>query len=100
MIIYSVACTISKEIEADWKKFFLEKHLDDVVNTGCFKSWQFRKIVSLEETETVTYVSEYLCENQETLDRYNQNFAANLKADVGQLFSGKYTCERTLFEVV
>ncbi len=100
MIIYSVACTVSKEIAEDWKKLFLEKHLNDVVNTGCFKSWTFRKVISQVEVDTVTFVSEYLCENQETLDHYNQNFAAKLKAEVGELFGGKYTCKRTLFEVI
>ena len=100
MIIYNVACTMDKSISEAWKKFFLEKHLDDVVNTGCFTKWSFRQLISDSETEKVTFVSEYHCPSMADFERYNTNFAPALKAEVGKLFKGDYFCQRCFYELL
>ena len=100
MIIYNVACTMDKSISESWEKFFLEKHLDDVVNTGCFTKWSFRKLISDDETGKVTFVSEYHCPSMADFERYNANFAPGLKAEVGELFNSGYACERHFYELI
>lgn len=99
MMIYSVSCTVNTEIAEAWQRFFLEKHLADVVNTGCFTKYSFRKKES-DDTATTTFVSEYYYEKAEDLERYNQHYAPALKAEVGEKFAGQFECQRTLFQVI
>ena len=87
-------------MSAAWKKFFLEKHLDDVVNTGCFTKWSFRKLIDDKERDKVTFVSEYHCKSMADFERYNINFAPALKAEVGELFKKGYTCQRSFYELI
>jgi len=91
---------MDKSISEAWKKFFLEKHLDDVVNTGCFTKWSFRKLIDEEESDKVTFISEYHSPSMAEFERYNANFAAALKAEVGELFKGQYSCQRYFHELI
>ena len=99
MIIYSVQCHVQKEHAKAWETFFTDKHLADVVNTGCFTGYSFRKEIGDSEEE-VLYVSEYYCDSREELERYNQEYAAQLKNDVIVRFEGKFRVARKVFEVV
>ena len=100
MIIYRVSCTMSKDIGKRWERFFIEKHLDDVVNTGYFTGYSFRKVIEMKATEEVTYVSEYFCPNMESLEAYNKTAAPALKKEVIELFDGKFRASRELLEEV
>jgi len=97
--IYQVSCTVQAEIADDWQKLYLEKHLKDVFNTGCFVKYTFKKELS-DSKEMITFVSEFHYESQADFDRYNANYAAALKKDVQDLFEGKYSCERSYYEVL
>lgn len=98
MIIYRVECKIHQSEAERWKQYFIDIHLVDVLNTGCFTGYSFQKEM-IDETETVTFISEYYCPDMETLERYNQEFAAVLKADIYGKFSN-YTCVRNIYEKI
>ena len=99
MKIYQVSCNVQSEIADEWQKLFMDKHLKDVFNTGCFVDYTFKKEQTI-KNGMVTFVAEYHYEHQEDLDRYNKLYAADLKKDVQNLFKGKYACSRVLFEVI
>jgi len=95
MIKYRVECKVQKAVTEEWEKYFVEVHLDDVLNTGCFTAYTFDKAIKDEE-DTVTFVSEYLCSSIEKLEEYNEKFASAIKKDVQTKFNGKsksvYAC--------
>ncbi len=100
MIIYSVSCTVSTHIAEDWFQFFKEKHLNDVINTGYFTHYSFRKIIENEVSDIVTFIAEYYCNSLEDLAAYNENAAPILKKEVNELFGGQYICSRQLYQVL
>ena len=100
MIAYCVSCTIDRSIASDWEKFFLEEHLDDVLHTGCFTDYSFRKELSESEEDKVTYIAEYYAANMENYQAYLEQFAPKLKKDVLDRFSGKFTASRQLLEIL
>ena len=89
-----------KSLEEEWNRFFLEKHLDDVVNTGYFTGYSFQKEIDTDEIEEVTFVSDYYCRDLEQLYLYNKNAAASLKEEVIELFGGKFKAKRQVLELV
>ena len=91
---------MNKSLEEEWERFFLDKHLDDVVNTGYFTGYSFQREVDSEEIEEVTFVSEYYCQSLEQLYLYNKNAAADLKKEVMDLFDGKFRAKREVLEVI
>lgn len=99
MIVYSVSCTMQQDIADEWQQFFVEKHLKDVVNTGCFTSYSFRRLLD-GIGEEVTFVSEYYAHDMAAFERYNAEFGTILKKDVQDLFSGKYKCTRAIYEKI
>ena len=99
MIIYSVQCIVKADSAAAWEKYFVEEHLDDVLNSGCFTAYTFKEELS-ESGEEVLFISDYFCPSQEVLDKYNQEFAPALKQDVIEKFGGKFTATRKLYRLV
>jgi len=100
MIIYSVACTLDKEIADEWKQFFLNKHLQDVLSTGCFKKYTFRQLIPDEPSNKVTFVAEYYANSMADFKKYQNNYAPALRTETGELFKGKYNCQRSFYEVI
>ncbi len=98
MFIYSVSCTMPTEIAPKWEQFFLDKHLDDVVNTGYFTGYSFRKVVGVENTDEVTFVSEYYFNEMSDFENYNKNAASKLKTEVMELFEGKFRATRQILQ--
>ncbi len=100
MIIYQVSCTMSIDLAEKWQNFFLEKHLDDVVNTGYFHSYSFRRVIDDSDTGEVTFIAEYQTDSLEKIEAYNQHAAPALKKEVIDLFEGQFTASRQLFEII
>ena len=100
MIIYSVTCTVDADIAQAWEQFFVDKHLDDLVRTGYFTGYSFRRIIEETASDKVRFTSEYFTSDLEQLKRYNETAAAALKKEVSDLFQGKYSCSRQIYEEV
>ncbi len=82
-----------------WQAFFLEQHLDDLVHTGCFTHYEFKKLLG-DDPMSSYFVADYYFETMEDLDRYNAQHAASLKQDVVKRFSGKFQSERSIYQVL
>jgi len=99
MIKYRVECKVQKVVAADWEEYFVETHLDDVLNTDCFTGYAFDKSIEKNE-DTITFVSEYFCSSLDKLKEYNEKFAPIMKQDILSKFEGKFIARRSIFEVI
>ncbi|MEM6801706.1 MAG: DUF4286 family protein [Bacteroidota bacterium] len=99
MIVYSVTISLAKEDGPDWERYMLDKHLDDVVNTGCFAFANLRKILD-DDQEKVHYVGEYFAPNQASLERYYQEFAQGLRQETRDLFGDKIQASRKVYQLI
>jgi hypothetical protein len=97
--IYSVKSRVNKEVVSAWEKFFVEKHLDDLVETGCFTHYDFRKLQS-DDPMSAHYISNYYYETPEHLEKYLTDFADELRQDVISRFKGKYQAARELYTIL
>ena len=98
MIIYNVTITlIDEKINEKWLEWMKTKHIKDVMNTGCFKSFRIFKLI---EKEEITYAIQYECENMIKLNKYQKQYSQKLQKEHTQKFKGKFGAFRTLLEVI
>lgn len=98
MVVYQVNCWVDRGVGEQWKEYFINTHLDDVFNTGCFTGYAFRQ--SVEAKDKILFSAEYYCASMVELERYQQNFASNLKQDVIDHFPDQFTATRAVFEQI
>lgn len=99
MILYNVTVSIDPSVNEEWVAYMREKHIPEVIASGCFVEARFCR-VNGEEEGGVTYATTYLCSSQEMYDHYNANHAAELRKEFNERWAGKFAAFRTFLDVV
>lgn len=99
MILYNVTVNIDNSVEEEWLNWMKEKHIPDVMNTGCFKRNLMCKINAESEGGT-SYSIQYFCESMKELDNYLENHAPKLQQEHATKYNGKFAAFRTLLDVI
>ncbi len=102
MIIYSVTVSINKSVEDDWLRWMKEKHIPDVMNTGCFTSYRITRLLSPEsyDPDSTTYNIQYTLESLEKLQEYQHIHASPLQKEHEERYAGKFHAFRTILKEV
>lgn len=100
MIIYNVTVNIDESIHDEWLDWMKNKHIDEVVGTGCFVSARLVKVLVEEEMGGITYSVQYFAPNREALERYKKEYAPALKQEGLERFADKMLAFRTELEVI
>lgn len=100
MLIYNVTITLDADIEQDWLQWMKETHVPDVMMTGMFVSYRMGRLLSHEHTESEIYTVQYLAKDMAHLQRYLEEFAAELQKATKLRYDGKYAVFRTVMELV
>jgi hypothetical protein len=95
-LLYNVTVKIIHERSITWLKWMKEKHIPNVLATGCFISARISKLKYMDETDGLTYSIQYLCENSSVIDNYNEKFAPLLQQEHQDLFKDQYLVFRTI----
>lgn len=99
MYIYNVTVNINQDVQQEWLSWMQEKHIPDVMKTGCFVDSQILKVLFVED-EGHTYSVQYRFLDMDDIQRYQKNFAPALQADHKNKFEGKFAAFRTILEIV
>lgn len=100
MIIYNVTVKIDRDVHDEWLQWMKEVHIPDVMNTGLFKSHQMARVLLQDESDGITYATQYHCPDMKTLQLYTAKYAPKLQKDVLDKYPDKFVAFRTLLEVV
>ncbi|HNF49055.1 MAG TPA: DUF4286 family protein [Chitinophagales bacterium] len=100
MYEYTVKICIDKSIESDWKKFMLEKHIQDVLDTGHFSHAAIKKIIKENESNDVEYSVEYLAASLSAIEEYREKCSPALQKDVLDKFGNQFTAEREVLIII
>jgi hypothetical protein len=98
MILYNVTINLDENIHQEWLDWMKNKHIPDVMNTGCFIESKICRIHS--DDEGVTFAVQYLCESMSTYESYRDHFAQALQQEHIDKFQGKFAAFRTILEIV
>jgi hypothetical protein len=99
MFIYNVTVNVADDIHDEWLKWMREKHIPDVMKSGCFVDSQIIKVLFVQD-EGQTYSIQYRFLEMADIEKYQNEFAPGLQAQHKHKFGDKYTAFRTLLEIV
>lgn len=100
MYIYNVTIKVSLAIAADWEVWMKEKHIPDVLKTGCFVKHQFVKLLDHRDEEGETYAVQYYAETFQQYENYIQQYASALRNDGFALWGDKFVAFRTVMQII
>lgn len=100
MIIYNVTTNIHESAHDQWLKWMKETHIPDVLATGKFTSAKLVRVLVEEEMGGKTYAVQFTTDCKETLQKYYEEDAPKLRAEVSQLFGDLALSFRTELEII
>ena len=100
MVIYSVFITLDNETESAWVDFMNNKHISDVMKTGCFTGYVFMRENESPEKGKIRFRVDYHLLDSDKMDKYLNEFSNSLRNDVAARFDGKFEAERRIYNVI
>lgn len=100
MLIYNVTTGVDKKIEQEWLIWMKEIHIPDVMKTQMFTSHRIYKVLSSEESDTVSYAIQYAAQSIRNVEHYLEKFAPELREESKKKFGERAISFRTLLEEV
>jgi len=100
MIIYNVTVNIEQSVHDEWLKWMKEVHIPDVMAKGVFTENRILRLIGDEDSGGSTYAIQYSCSSMDEFDRYERDFADELRKEHLERFRDKFVAFRTLLELV
>ena len=100
MFIYNVTTQVSLQIHEAWVAWMQEKHIPQVMAKGCFIRFQFVRLLDIEESESLTYATQYYADSKVDYNRYIASYAEALRIDAQKAWGTNAIGFRSLMEVV
>jgi hypothetical protein len=100
MILYNVTVKIDTKIHKEWVKWMKEVHIPDVLATGLFSEHKLCRLLSVDESDGITYAIQYFCADMEAFEQYQKEHARRLQTEHMNRYKNRYVAFRTLMEVV
>ena len=100
MFLYNVTIKLDHSIHAEWVQWMKDKHIPDIMQTGCFTGYKFVRLLDIDDTEGVTYATQYFAATKEDYDKYISVFANLLRDQALKLWGNKFMGFRTLMKEV
>ena len=99
MFIYNVTVNVEDSIKEDWIRWMKERHIPDVMKTGCFVENRICRVLNVED-EGATYSVQYFFNTMEDMERYQQQHAPQLQREHKERYGEKALAFRTLLELL
>jgi len=100
MFIYNVTTKIAWPIHEAWVQWMKEKHIPDVMNSGCFTDFRFVCLLETDETEGPTYAVQFFAATKADYEHYIEKHAPDLRKDVMNTWGDNFISFRTLMQLV
>ncbi|WP_367186859.1 DUF4286 family protein [Maribacter confluentis] len=100
MFIYNITTNIEEAYHTEWLQWMKQVHIPEVLSTGKFLSAKFTKVLVEEDMGGETYSIQYSVKDKATLERYYNEDAPRLIAQIEKKFAGKLVSFKTELEVV
>jgi len=99
MIIYNVTVKVDLDVHEEWLDWMRRVHIPDVLATGLFTDHRICRVLQ-DESDGMTYATQYFCESMKNLQEYAARHAKRLQDDHTARYKDKYVAFRTVMEVL
>lgn len=100
MLIYNVTTKVAHAVHADWLHWMKTTHIPAVMQTGCFTTHYFVRLLEVDEEDGPTYAVQYHAADQADYDRYLALFAKNLREETLQNWGNQIIAFRSIMQYV
>lgn len=100
MIIYNVTMNIAEEVHDQWMEWIQNKHISDVIATGCFTSARLVKVLVNEEMGGTTYSLQFFAPTKESLEKFKTDYEDQLQYEGVRMFADKMLFFKTDLEII
>lgn len=100
MIIYNVTIKVDPSAADAWVIWMKSEHIPDLEATGLFISTRLSRLLEQDESEGITFVAQYFCEDMEQYNTYINEYAMAMREKGMKAFGGKFAAFRTVMEVI
>ena len=100
MLLYNVTIKVENSIANAWLQWMKEKHIPDVVNTGCFTKATLCKLLEVDDEGGPTYTVQYLAATDADYQRYINQYAPVMRKKVMEKWGDNIAIFRSLMEIV
>ncbi len=100
MLIYNVTISVDDTVHDRWLSWMRDKHIPDMLATKKFSEAKMCKVLVEEEPGSTTYAIQYRTKDKETLQRYYQENAEQMRNEGNLKFRDKFVAFRTELEIV
>ncbi len=97
-IVYSVTVKPDKDIESEYVHWLKSEHINEVLNTGCFDSYRFYKVLTEDETDGASYNIQYTTTEMSRYFDYINTYATNMRSKGKEKFGEKFHAFRTVLK--
>ena len=99
MIVYNVTMKVDKDAAAEWLKWMKEEHMPSLMDTGLFTDKHLFRLLEQDESEGLTYVAQYFCNNLDNYNEYINTHAPRLREISFRRFGSKFIAFRSIMQV-
>lgn len=100
MTIYNVTIKLENKIANEWLQWMKEEHINDIINTGCFKKATIFRLVEVDDADGPTYAVQYHAESKKDYYRYIQFFAEAMRKKASDKWGNQFVAFRSVLQVV
>jgi pimeloyl-CoA synthetase len=98
--IYNVTIKVDHRIHDNWLEWMKNKHLPAVMNTGCFTRFQFVRLLEMEESDGITYATQYYASDKAGYESYIELYEPALKRAAIEKWGNSFIEFASLMQVV
>ncbi len=98
MYLYNITVKVNWPIQEAWVTWMKEKHIPEVIDTGCFTHSKFYKLLEQDETEGPTYIIQYAASNINSYNTYIEVYADALRKQTFDAWGNQFIAFRTVME--
>lgn len=100
MVLYNVTVKIENSVMDEWLQWMRQVHVPEVMQTGSFLSYRINRVISMQDTDGVTFAFQYLCKDMATLHQYQIRYAPALQKAHTDRYKDQFVAFRTVLEVI
>ena len=100
MFIYNVTVKVDNKIADEWLQWMKEKHIPEVMGTGCFTKHHIIRLLEIDDTEGPTYAIQYHTNTMEDYTKYINEYADGLRQKTFDEWGNRVFAFRTLMKIV
>ncbi|QDW26747.1 DUF4286 family protein [Pedobacter sp. KBS0701] len=99
MLLYNVTLILEDAAAEEWLQWMQDVHIPEVMATGLFVSNRLLKVVD-SPNEGITYCTQYVAETLDQYNKYQEEFAPALQAELNERFKNRFVAYRSLMEFI